>query len=102
MRTTSLIDLVGIETAQTLGPELDVVRAQGNVAFVRYDMDPGIGAASAAVVGPDGEAVAAVTVSGGDLDAEMRPNSHLWSLLRQVAQSISTASGAFPVMSPRE
>ncbi len=82
------IDLVGAASFREMGSRLMSVRQTG-ISFSNNEIQPGIGAAAAAVLDVAGQPVATVIVAGARLDDELNPDSALSMQIRRTAATVS-------------
>ena len=80
--------LLGKERFVELQPLLASVRAHGGIALASGELKPGISAVAATIFTSSRRPVAAISVSGADLDDELSATSNLAIQLREIADSI--------------
>jgi DNA-binding IclR family transcriptional regulator len=84
--------IVGADIAADLQPRLALIREAGGVDFVRpserIDAPPDLSALAVCIRGRSGRPVGALTLSGGQLDAHLTPESAPAAHLRAIAQHV--------------
>jgi DNA-binding IclR family transcriptional regulator len=90
-------EIVGTEVAAELRPRLGQIRTDGGLDYVtastKLGAPPGLSALSACIPDPDGIPIAALTLSGADLEEHLHPDSeparHLRRTARQIGQVLT-------------
>lgn len=82
---------IGRERAAELESRFREIRANGGVETSRDELRRGISAVAAAVVPPEGRTLAAIGVSGAELEPHLSPASTVAQHLRQTAQIIAAS-----------
>jgi DNA-binding IclR family transcriptional regulator len=83
-----VLDLIGSTSVKEIGPRLATVRQSG-ISFSNNEIQPGIGAAAAAILDDDGHPVATLIVAGARLESELNPDSPLAHQILRIAATMS-------------
>lgn len=81
-------ELLGAERAAELRPVLDAIRGAGGVETSSNERRPGVSAMAAVICNRSDRAVAALAISGPDLEGELSRTSELAQQLQRAAASI--------------